>query len=134
MGAARTEAATWLLEQFAADGVAIDVEPYARGIESLPRLTVLLRLDRVTTAPAMPQAARAYVFAFVLVTPLTEAGPADDELDAGLEDLLHAIDKHPLITWETAERAVFESTQTPCYLVTATSYTKPEQPPAPPAP
>ena len=86
---------------------------------------MFVRLERVTLAPEVPAAARKYVFDLVVVTPLSEAGPADDELDQALEDVLHAIDKHPQFQWEQADRAVFESTQTPCYRVTVTRYTAP---------
>lgn len=127
MGRARTEAVAALRDQFTADAVELDVEPYSRGVESLQRSTVLVRLDRVTHAPEVPLAARAYVFALIVVTPLSDpTGPADDDLDDALEDTLHALDKHPRFTWEQAVRGVFESTQTPCYEITASNYTEPD--------
>jgi hypothetical protein len=95
----------------------VDVIPYARAIDAPKRSTVLVRIDEVVPDP-LPQVWRGYKFALVLIAARTDPdGPADDELDALLEDVLYAIDQSDTITWDKASRAVYRDTN-PAYEVT----------------
>jgi hypothetical protein len=101
----------------------IDVLAYARAIPAPPRSTVMVRVDEVTKPPNLPQGCRAYRFALVCIAARTDpTGPGDNELDALLEDVLHAVDKAPDLTWERATRAVYADAS-PCYEVVLTVHT-----------
>lgn len=115
---ARTELVT---ELTATLPTSILVLPYARGIDPPTKPTVMVRVDQVTPS-SNPQAQRDYQFALVLIATKTEAGPADDELDGLLEDVLYELDKSTKINWTTAERATYEE-KFPAYEVTVTIHT-----------
>ena len=103
------------------DGV--DVVGYARQIDPPARSTVMVRIDEVTRPAGLPTGCRAYKFALVCIAASTDpGGPADDELDGLLEDVLHALDVAPDLTWETASRAVYNDTN-PAYEVVLTVHT-----------
>lgn len=86
------------------------------------RTTVMVRVDEV--APTPDRMLRQYRAALLLLTPRTDpAGPADDELDALLEDVLHALDRAVAgIVWESARRVVYADVL-PAYEVTITVHT-----------
>jgi hypothetical protein len=93
----------------------VDVEGYARlNLSTISRPRVLIRLDEVRPEVSS-QGHRRYTFAVVLVTPLTETPAADDQLDALLEDVLFALESLTTVGFESATRAVFDATETPCY-------------------
>ena len=101
----------------------VDVIGYARQIAPPARSTVMVRIDEVTRPAGLPQGCRAYKFALVLIAAQTDpGGPADDELDALLEDVLHALDTGSDLTWDTASRAVYNETN-PAYEVGLTVHT-----------
>lgn len=105
----------------------IDVMPYAKNVDAIARSTVMVRIDEVTPSN-MPQALRQYVFALLLLTPLTTAGPADDELDALLEDVLLALESSVndnRAIWSKATRATYED-KFPAYQVDVVVHTKKE--------
>jgi hypothetical protein len=91
---------------------------YARTIDPPTTPTVLVRVDTVTPGGPLRQAWRTYGFALVLIPPTTEAGTADDELDAFLEDVLHAVEQAPDLTWTRAQRGTYQDTTYPAYEVT----------------
>lgn len=102
---------------------AYDLVPYARDLTP-DRATIMIRVDGVT--PTNDQLMRRYRFGLVLVTPRVDpGGPADDELDALLEDVLHVLDNTgPYeITWQTADRATYADARLPAYEITVTAYT-----------
>lgn len=104
----------------------IDVRPYAKSLDGLSGTTLMVRVDQVRPGPVA--GTRAYTIVLLLLTALTEPGPADDELDAALEDVLHALDTAPAgagIAWTLADRAVFEDSF-PAYQITTTVYTQKE--------
>ena len=104
------------------DGV--DVLPYAKQIDPPARSTVMVRVDEVTRPSDLPIGCRIYKFALVCVAAQTDpGGPADDELDGLLEDVLHALDVAPDLTWDTATRAVYAETN-PAFEVIVTVTTK----------
>lgn len=106
----------------------IKVMPYARNIDPPAQTTVMVRLDRVEPHPAA-KGPRRYTFALVILAALTDpSGPADDELDNALEDVLHVIDKAPAYRYEKAERATYANT-TPAYEVTIQAAHTPTAPP-----
>lgn len=110
-----------LLEESLPDTIV--VEPYARdGIVPM-KSTVMLRVDTVARAPQAGLSLRLYTYALVLVAAkVDDHGAADDELDAALEDVLHAIETTPgLPMWTKADRAVYgETVQLPAYEITLT--------------
>ena len=109
------------LEDAVPDG--IDVMGYARQISPPARPTVMVRVDEVTRPDGLPQGCRAYRFALVCIGSRTDpGGPADDELDGLLEDVLHAVDQAPDLTWTNATRAVYADAS-PAFEVTITVHT-----------
>lgn len=125
MSAVRDDAVATLRQAVPND---LDVEPYSRaGIEALSRPSILVKLTNVEPEPTAPQAARRYTFELVLVSALTEAGPADDELEALLEDVLYVLEQHDRFVFVSATRGVYEGTNTPCWSVACyQQFSKPE--------
>lgn len=116
MGTPRAEVVAVLT---AALPAAVTVIPYARNIDVAGQGTVMVRVDEVTPSP-QPQALREYKFALVLVVEQTVTG--DDDLDALLEDVLHALESRDVpngIVWTTVTRATFEE-KFPAYQVNLT--------------
>lgn len=93
----------------------ISVIPYYRDLDAPSKPTVMVRIDEVTPSQ-FPQALRDYGMALILVASKTVAGPADDELDGLLEDVLTALDGSDQLTWSKATRATFNE-QYPAYQV-----------------
>lgn len=98
---------------------------YSRDITPT-RTTVMVRIDEVT--PTVDAIARKYTAALILVTPLTNPnGPADDDLDALLEDVLYVVDNAPGLTWTAAKRGTYATSDgipiCPAYEVTITVHT-----------
>lgn len=103
---ARSEVVTLLTAVLPTD---IDVVPYARDIDAPGRSTVMVRVDRVSPSPA-GMGLRAYEMALILIGAKTTAGPADDEVDALLEDVLYALSRNEIpngVTWTTATRSTY---------------------------
>lgn len=98
----------------------VHVEPYARDGYVVTKPTVMLRIDEVSRSVKAPQADRRYTYALLVVVPQTSThGPADDRLDALLEDVLYAIEQdHDLPQWTSCKRAVFADDELPAYEVT----------------
>lgn len=96
--------------------------PYARDLDVTETPVVMLRLDDVK--PGADGLARAYTYTLVLVTPLTDpTGPADDDLDLVLEDVIHVIElASDGIVWTAAKRGVYAERH-PAYEVAITVYT-----------
>lgn len=104
-------------------GASCDLMEYARQVPPPPRPVVMIRADEVTPNVAGLDEARRWKFALVVLASLTDpTGPADDQLDTLLEDVLHAVDQAPGLTWESAKRAVYADT-TPAYEVTVIVHT-----------
>lgn len=117
MSTPRSEVASVLTAALPAD---IRIIPYARSLDAAGATgTVMIRIDEVNPS-ANPQALREYVFALILVVPQTTT--ADDDLDALLEDVLHALESRDVpngIVWTHAARATFEE-KFPAYQVDLT--------------
>lgn len=99
----------------------INVMPYARSIDSITASTVMVAIDEITPGP-VPQAAWEMTFALYCLTPMTTAGPADDELDALVLDVLFAMESSAIpntVRWTKATRATWEE-QYPAYRVDIT--------------
>jgi hypothetical protein len=47
----------------------------------------------------------------------------DDQLDESIEHVLHVLNGHSVLSWDTAERQVFDE-KFPCYKITLTIQTK----------
>lgn len=118
MGTARNQVVALLAGVLPAD---ITVLPYARQIDPPSRPTVMVRVDEVRPSPHA-NGFRDYGFALVLVSHLTAAGPADDELDGLLEDVLYALEQDAIpngVVVGTATRATYAETS-PAYEVALT--------------
>lgn len=99
---------------------AVRVLAYARNIDSPTKDTVMVRLDEVAPATTSATFRRRYTFGLVLIVPSTDTtGKADERLDGLLEDVLHAIEQHPLLSWERAVRATYLDSTLPAYEITA---------------
>lgn len=107
------------------DGV--NVIGYARNIDPPTKPTVLVRVDLVEPYPGLPDRNR-YTFGLVLIPTRSGPGSADDELDDLLEDVLHALDNAPDLTWTRAERGTYQDTTYPAYEVTLSVPFKKESP------
>lgn len=113
MSAPRTLLHTGLVDALPDD---IEVDAYAEN-KAVSKPTVMIRADGIRRHPDAPQALRRYAYALIVLTPKTDVGPADDELDDTVEDVLYAIEQSPTLPpWESAERGVFGE-NTPCYEV-----------------
>lgn len=93
----------------------INVIPYAREIDPPTKPTVMVRIDEVNPSQ-FPTAIRDYGMALILIASKTAPGPADDELDALLEDVLTALDGSDQMSWSKATRATYNE-QYPAYQV-----------------
>lgn len=90
--------------------------PYARQIDPPTSSTVMVRIDEV--APSrVAEGLQDYTFALVCIAAKTTAGPADDELDNLLEDVLLMVTKADGLTWSKATRATYDESN-PAYEVT----------------
>ena len=106
----------------------IRVMPYARALTNLSQTVAMVRVDRVERGAVA--GTRAYAMAVVVVSPKTEPGPADDELDGALEDVLHALETgNTGFLIGTATRAVFGDSQWPAYEIALTVHTQKETTP-----
>lgn len=96
----------------------VDVVGYARQIDAPARSTVMVRVDEVRPS-RIPSAWRDYDVALVVIAAATAVEAGEDELDAALEDVLHALDSSTSLTWTAAKRAVYADTN-PAYEVALT--------------
>ena len=124
---ARSELVTLLEATLPAD---IDVIAYAHNIDAPTNSTVMVRVDSV--APGPSGWVRLYTFGLVLIAAKTTHGPADDELDGLLEDVLAALSSNALpngVTWTAANRAAYGEPDptNPAYEVTVTVAAQIEQ-------
>lgn len=96
----------------------VTVLPYARNVTPPAQPLVMVRVDRVEPAPEVPNHNR-YTFALVLLGSKNEPGPADDELDELLEQVIYTINSEDsVLTWTSAVRGTYENTSYPAYEVT----------------
>lgn len=124
---ARDEVVNLLNAAFAGPPV-IDalVAPYYKDLDPAKN-TVMVRIDEVRPS-TVTNGWRQYGFALILVTPLTSAGTADDELDNFLEDVLLAVESSLIpngVVWSLATRATYKDSF-PAYQVDVSIHTKEE--------
>lgn len=86
----------------------VEVIGYARNIDPPRKPTVMVRIDAVRPSQAAGGLWQVDA-ALVLIGTKTTPGPADDELDALLQDVLLGLDLPALdgITWSEAKRALY---------------------------
>lgn len=95
----------------------VRVRPYTDELGSHDRPVVMPYVDEVTRRPEGGPTLRQYQFGLLLVGVKVAPGGGDDDLDRALEDVLHALDQAPGLTWSLAKRSVYEG-RLPAYLVT----------------
>jgi hypothetical protein len=103
----------------------VRVVPYARSM-TIAGPTLMVRVDTVGPADA---GHRFYGWSLIVAVPYTDpTGPADDALDASLEDVLYALEDVDFLRFNTAERATLEDQSYPCYRIDVTTKAKKEVP------
>ena len=86
----------------------VDIIAYSHNIDAPSTSTVMVRFDKANPSPVAGMGARLYEFTLIGIAAKTTAGPADDELDKLLEDVLYAISKADNgITWTEARRGAY---------------------------
>lgn len=118
----RTEIVTALEAEMPED---VDVIPYARNIAAPDRSTVMVRIDAVKPSK-IAGALWDVTGALVLIAAQTTPGPADDELDGLLQDVLYALGRPATaaaLSWTEATRATYGEPDptNPAYEVTVTT-------------
>jgi hypothetical protein len=95
----------------ATEALGVDVEPYARQLDGLTKPVVMVRLDSIAKASDVGPGRRSYGATVLVVSPLTDDDAAgQDAVDQLVEDVIHAIDLAPKITWTTARRVTVDDT------------------------
>jgi hypothetical protein len=93
----------------------VTVVPFSRNVDAPDRRTVIVEVDTVT--PASTACPGVVVdLAVWLITPYTDPGPADDDLDAFLGDVVTVLDLAG-VNWTTAKRGVWGESY-PAYRMT----------------
>lgn len=113
-------ARTLLRDHLTANLPGVTVRPYADVTDQPGTSTVMLRYDE--TKPGPSRGTWTYLYALVLL-PITSTNAADDELDALLADVLHALDKTATgsgITWTGAKRGLYAGGTVPAIEVSVT--------------
>lgn len=105
----------------------VKVIPYARTLDGLERVTLLVRVDEVRNS-TVARGWRDFDVTLILATPRTDpTGPADDELDGALEDVLDVLDSPDAadigIRWSRATRATLDG-NFPAYEIASTVTTE----------
>lgn len=106
---------------------AFKVVAYSRRLDALERLTLFVRVDAVQNSK-VARGWRDFDVTLILATPKVDpTGPADDELDGALEDLLDVLDSADSdelgLTWSRATRATLDDSF-PAYEIAATATTR----------
>lgn len=105
----------------------VDVVAYSRKVTNLERATLFVRVDKVSNSK-QARGWRDFDVTLILAIPQTDpTGPADDLLDARLEDVLDLLDSADAddigVRWTEATRAVLDELF-PAYEITATATTQ----------
>ena len=78
-----------------------------RNLDTLDRVTVILKLQEVTRTPATPQAGLTTTWTATIITPKQMLEPAELELDDAILDLILALDRIDQLRWTTATRVLY---------------------------
>ena len=104
----------------------VDVIPYAHSIDAPSTSTVMVQMP--TIRPTVPPLSghRLYEFTLVLVAAKVTPGPADDEIEALVRDVLFAVESNavPGMWWTVADRPQDAEPTNPVYLVTTQAIIK----------
>ena len=109
----------------------VDFRAYAARIDTPVKRTVLLRVDEVRPDITLPVSTFLYTYSLMCVSAFTDdgRGPADEDLDELLEDVLMAVEDTPDVSWTAATRGQWLDTAHPAYIVTIqVRHTKKETP------
>ncbi|ONI63907.1 hypothetical protein ALI44B_04585 [Leifsonia sp. ALI-44-B] len=81
--------------------------PYQRNVDALSGVIVMLKQKRITRLPEAPDGLHAIEFTATIVSPKTDTTAAEDELDDGVNALIHELDLAG-IGWADAEKVKFD--------------------------
>jgi hypothetical protein len=98
----------------------VDIQRHPGAVDPPAKPTIMLRLD--TVAPGASRGQRAYTFALVLLSTLSDPDASDDQLDALLEATMSALDRFDpnlALTWATVTRGTYRLT-VPAYEIPVT--------------
>jgi len=98
------------------------------GYKVVPTVQTLDRVQRQTLmvwAESMRHSGVQGVRDNVMTVLVLDSGQTgiDDKLDASVDHVLHVLNGHSVLSWDTAERQVFDD-KFPCYKITLTIQTK----------
>lgn len=96
---------------------------YFAGVDNIDQDSVYVELVDVVPQRASGQWRRAYSVQLLAVVPLQDPQAGADAVDQLLEDVLHAIDLAPKLTWEKATRATLDDTW-PAWTVDLVAHTQ----------
>lgn len=112
------------LAPLAAEGAPrrVIVESYLRAPENLAARMVLISIEEVAPSPAA-SGVRLYTARLVVAVPTTKTGPADDDLDELLDDVLDLLSSAvpAAVSWTRATRGTYKDGKSPAYLVDVTA-------------
>lgn len=83
------------------------VIPNSRNVDVPDARFVQLSLMEIEKLPEAPAGAHLATFTVTVVTALTTPNKAEDDLDAAVADLLHAIDGIDWLDWENARKVLY---------------------------
>ncbi len=83
------------------------VIPNSRNVDVPDARFVQISLMEIIKLPEAPAGAHLAQFTVTVVTPLTTPNKAEDDLDAAVGDLLHALDEIGWLDWEVAKKVLY---------------------------
>ncbi|TFC94572.1 hypothetical protein E3T28_14820 [Cryobacterium sinapicolor] len=83
---------------------------YQDGLDTLDKVTLMLKQSAIEKAPAAPQGAHIVSYVLTLIDPALDAQKAEIALDASVDDLLFKLDGIQWLTWSRAEKVQFSDT------------------------
>ena len=80
---------------------------YQDSLDAISNVTVMLKQESITKAPAAPQGAHIVTYTVTLIDPATDPKKAELALDENVNDLLYKLDTVEWLTWSRAEKVLF---------------------------
>lgn len=85
----------------------VRIIPNNRNVDVPDRPFAQITLSEIERLPQAPIGHHRAQFTVTVVTPLTTPQKAEDDLDALVGDLVHAIDQIDWLEWETAKKVIY---------------------------